>query len=120
MTISTLLATEILEIDREILFQLFLHNPQFLQTFLGLISDHAFILGDKIKHYINKPIRESILNYLDYESKKQNSNHIILNISKKALAEKIGIQRTSLSRELAKMRTDGLILFDRTSITLLK
>lgn len=120
MTISTQLPTEILEIDREMLFQLFYHNPQFLRTYLGLISNHAFILGDKIKHYINKPIRESILNYLDYESKKQNSNHIKLSISKKALAEKIGIQRTSLSRELAKMRTDGLIIFDRNSITLLK
>lgn len=120
MTISTQLSTEILEIDREMLFELFCHNPRFLQNYLGLISDHAFILGDKIKHYVNKTIRESIMNYLNYESKKQNSNQIKLDITKKALAEKIGIQRTSLSRELAKMRKDGLIIFDRDSITLLK
>ena len=92
----------------------------FLRTYLELISDHAFILGDKIKHYVNKTIRESIMNYLQYESKKQKSSHIQLNISKKALAEKIGVQRTSLSRELAKMRKDGLVLFDRDSITLLR
>ena len=120
MTISTQLPTEILEIDREMLFELFCYNPRFLQNYLELISDHAFILGDKIKHYVNKTIRESIMNYLNYESKKQNSNQIKLNITKKALAEKIGIQRTSLSRELAKMREDGLIIFDRDSITLLK
>ena len=36
------------------------------------------------------------------------------------LAEKIGVQRTSLSRELAKMREDGLVVFDEKSITLLK
>ena len=60
------------------------------------------------------------MNYLNYESKKQNSNHIKLNITKKALAEKIGVQRTSLSRELAKMRKDGLIQFDSDTITLLK
>ena len=120
MTISTQLQTNILEIDREVLFELLCNNPVFLRTYLELISDHAFILGDKIKHYINKTIRESIMNYLRYESKKQNSNHIKLNITKKALAEKIGVQRTSLSRELAKMRKDGLISFDTDSITLLK
>lgn len=120
MTVSTQLPTDILEIDREALFELFCNNPIFLQMYLELTSDRAFILGDKIKHYINKTIRESIMNYLNYESKKQNSNHIKLNITKKSLAERIGVQRTSLSRELAKMRKDGLILFDTDSITLLK
>lgn len=33
-------------------------------------------------------------------------------MSKKALADKIGVQRTSLSRELSRMRDDGLITFD--------
>ena len=120
MTVLTQLPTDILEIDRETLFELFCNNPIFLRTYLELTSDRAFILGNKIKHYINKTIRESIMNYLNYESKKQNSNHIKLNITKKALAERIGVQRTSLSRELAKMRKDGLILFDTDSITLLK
>ena len=120
MTVLTQLPTDILEIDRETLFELFCNNPIFLRTYLELTSDRAFILGDKIKHYINKTIRESIMSYLNYESKKQNSNHIKLNTTKKALAEKIGVQRTSLSRELAKMREDGLILFDTDSITLLK
>ncbi|MGI6621593.1 MAG: Crp/Fnr family transcriptional regulator [Clostridiaceae bacterium] len=120
MTVSTQLSTDILEIDKEVLFELFCNNPVFLRTYLELTSDRAFILGDKIKHYVNKTIRESIMNYLNYESKKQKSNHIKLNITKKALAERIGVQRTSLSRELAKMRKDGLIVFDRNSITILK
>ena len=120
MTVTTQLPTEILEIDKEVLFDLFFHNPQFLRTYLEHTSDNAFILGDKIKHYVNKTIRESVMNYLNYEIKRQNSNHIKLNITKKALAEKIGVQRTSLSRELAKMKKDGLIKFDRDSITLLR
>ena len=120
MTVLTQLPTDILEIDRETLFELFCNNPIFLRTYLELTSDRAFILGNKIKHYINKTIRESIMNYLNYESKIQNSNRIKLNTTKKSLAEKIGVQRTSLSRELAKMRKDGLILFDTDSITLLK
>jgi len=119
MTVSSVLPSDILEIDRELLFELFCKNSAFLKSFLEFISDHAFILGDKIKHYVNKTIRESILSYLDYESKKQNSQTIKLSLTKKALAEKIGIQRTSLSRELAKMKKDGLIEYSADSIELL-
>ena len=120
MTVTTRQPTIILEITKVRLFQLFSDNHDFLKRYLAYVSDHTVILGDRIKHYVNRTIRESILSYLDYECKKQDSNLIKLTMTKKALAEKIGIQRTSLSRELAKMRDDGLITFDSTSIRLLK
>ncbi len=120
MTVSAQTPSEVLEIHREALFELLSSNPLFLRAYLEHISDNAFILGNKIKYHVNKTIRQSVLNYLNYESKRQNSRHIKLNTTKKALAERIGVQRTSLSRELAKMRDDGLIAFDRYSITLLK
>jgi len=119
MTITARQDTLILEINKDRLFKLFSDNHEFLKSYLEFVSDHAAILGDRIKHYVNKTIRESIISYLEYERELQNSNHIKLSITKKALAEKIGVQRTSLSRELAKMRKDGLILFDKNSITLL-
>ena len=119
MTITAKQPTVILEINKDRLFQLFSDNHEFLKSYLEFVSDHATILGDRIIHYVNKTIRESIMCYLEYERKKQNSNIIKLQITKKALAEKIGVQRTSLSRELAKMRDDGLIKFDAESIELL-
>lgn len=118
MTVSTKSPTLMLEINRDVLFELFSHNSIILRTYLGFISDHAIILGEKIKHG-NQTLRERIMSYLNYEQKRQNSNHITLNMTKKALAEKIGVQRTSLSRELAKMKQEGLILFDADSFTLL-
>lgn len=119
MTITAKHPTVILEINKERLFELFSNNHDFLRSYLEFISDHATILGDRIKHYVNKTIRECIINYLEYERQKQNSNKVRLNITKKALAEKIGVQRTSLSRELAKMRRDGLIRFDSKSVEIL-
>ncbi len=119
MTVSTQLPTIIFEMDREELFGLLNRDAVFLRTYLEFISDHAFILGDKLKHSVNKRLRDSILGYLEYESKRQDSRRVELRITKKALAERLGVQRTSLSRELAKMKKDGLIVFDAGSITLL-
>lgn len=119
MTITVKQPTVILGINKERSFQLFSDNHEFLRSYLQFVSDHASILGDRIKHYVNKTIRESIMSFLEYEQKRQNSNRVILNITKKALAEKIGVQRTSLSRELAKMKKEGLIRYDTKSIELL-
>ena len=120
MTVTTKQVTVILEIEKEQLFKLFSDNHKFLKNYLEYVSDHTIILGNRIKHYVNRTIRESIVSFLDYERNKQNSNNIKLNMTKKALAERIGVQRTSLSRELAKMRDDGLIEFDAKSVELLK
>ena len=120
MTVTAKEATLILEINKDCLFNLFSDNHEFLRSYLEYVSDHTVILGDRIKHYVSRTIRESIVSYLDYECKKQNSNIIKLSMTKKALAERIGVQRTSLSRELAKMREDGLIEFTPVSISLLR
>lgn len=119
MTITAKQPTVILEINKDQLFALFSNNHDFLRNYLEFVSDHATILGDRIKHYVNKTIRECIMGYLEYERQKQNSNIIQLNITKKAWAEKIGVQRTSLSRELAKMRKEGLVRYDSKSIELI-
>lgn len=119
MTVTAKEATLILEINKDRLFRLFSNNHEFLSSYLEYVSDHTVILGDRIKHYVNRTIRESIISYLNFEAKKQNSSIIKLSMTKKALAERIGVQRTSLSRELAKMREDGLIEFNSVSITLL-
>lgn len=120
MTITAKYPSVILGIDKNRLFELFSNNKEFLMCYLESVSEHATILGDKIKHYVNRTIRECVLNFLNYERQKQHSNRVKLNMSKKELAEKIGVQRTSLSRELAKMKSEGLILFDANYITILK
>ncbi len=118
MTVTAREVTLILEINKARLFSLFSDNHEFLKSYLEFVSDHTVILGDRIKHYVNRTIRESLISFLNYESKKQNSNTIKLCMTKKALAERLGVQRTSLSRELAKMREDGLIEFSPVSIIL--
>lgn len=119
MTITAKENSFILEIERERLFALFSKDPSLLRNYLEFISDHAAILGDRIQSYVNKTIRECIISYLEYEEKRQGTHRIRLPITKKAWAEKIGVQRTSLSRELAKMRREGLVQYDAEFIELL-
>ncbi len=119
MTVTAALPSDILEIGRDLLFELLCKNPEFLKLFLESVSGNASILGDKIRHNVRTSIRESVLSWLERESRKQNSKTVRLTMTKKALADKIGVCRTSLSRELAKMKKDGLIRFDAATVELL-
>lgn len=118
MTIRAKTDTVILHLKKELILKLCQINVNFLNNFLQSISDKTLILTDKIKSISMKTIRQCIIDFLIFESYSQNSNTIKLELTKKELAEKFGIQRPSLSRELNKMRKDGLIEFDSRSITI--
>lgn len=120
MTITAKSETSILEISKVALFDLCATNTDFLKIFLELISDQALLLGNKIKHAVNHSIRESIVAFLKHEYALQGTATIRLTYTKKEFADRIGVQRTSLSRELQKMKNEGLICYDATSITILK
>lgn len=119
MTVFIKSDATILHIEKDLILMLCKRNTNFLTSFLESISDKTLFLTSKIKSLSMKTIRNLISEFLIYESYVQNSNTIKLEMSKKELSEKFGIQRPSLSRELNKMRKDGLILFNSNSITIL-
>lgn len=112
MTITTKSNAVILHIKKDLILKLCQTNYSFLKIFLESLSNKALMLTDKITSLSMKTIRQSIIDFLLYEHHIQDSTKIKLNMTKKELAEKIGAQRTSLSRELNKMKNDGLIDFN--------
>ena len=108
-----------LAIGKATLFRLFQRNTAFLARCLTDIADNALVLEGKLRYVANLSIRQRVINYLKAEQKKQGARRVLLPASKTALASQLGVQRTSLSRALQKMRDEGLIAFDRKSITLL-
>lgn len=109
----------LLQLKKDLVLKLCQYNENFLVRFFQEISDKTLILTDKIKTLSLKSIRQCIVDFLLYEIYIQKSNVIKLTVTKKQLAEKFGVQRPSLSRELNKMRKDGLIKYDAYSITIL-
>jgi CRP-like cAMP-binding protein len=118
MTIIAKYNSTILHVKKELVLRLCQENIEFLNNFLQSISDKTLILTDRINALTLKSIRQSIAEFLIQEYNLQKNLKIKLSMTKKELAEKMGIQRPSLSRELNKMRRDGLITFDSKYITI--
>lgn len=117
MTIVSESRSVIQHIYKELILTLCHSNDRFMSGIMTAIADKSLMLTEKIDAISMKTIRQRITEFLGYQYYLQNSYVIRLNISKKDLAERLGIQRSSLSRELQKMREDGLLEYDSRTIT---
>ena len=119
MAVTVTEQAHILSLSRASLISLFTSNEEFLIRYLGYVADNAVTLEGKLKYYANLPIRQRVLNYLNAQQRQSGDNRVALPASKKALAAQLGVQRTSLSRVLQQMQKEGVLTFDKKSITLL-
>lgn len=110
--------SQVIYMPRDEVFQLCQTNGAFLLSFLQSISQNANFLGDKIRSNLQIPLKQRILRYLEKESLRQNSTTIEMEGSKKLLAGQMGVARTSFSRALQQLKVEGLVEYDRRTITL--
>lgn len=111
--------SQVLHLSKALVLQLCKASSQFTSNLLGVISDKAHALSTTLTNLSSRSLRENLLSYLKGEALRQKGPTIILGITKKELAHRLGVQRTSLSRVLATLREEGAITFDRNRITLL-
>ena len=115
-TIGAIKDSKIMFIKKENLINCLTNCHKFTENFLELLSNKLLILNKKVKMLSLGSIRQKIGNFLMEEYKKKGSNVIKVSLSRKEMAEHMGIQRPSLSRELIKMREEGIIEFDKKVI----
>jgi CRP-like cAMP-binding protein len=90
--------------------------PKVLNNFMQLLSSKILLLNRKIKELSFETLRQKISNYLLSQYEVQKTLALTLPMSRKNLAEHLGVQRPSLSRELINMKDDGLIDFNKNSV----
>ncbi len=74
------------------------------------------MLKSRLELISESSIRKKISSYLLNEVNKKETNTVYLSFSKTKLASLLNIQRPSLSRELKRMKEDGLLRYDREKI----
>jgi CRP-like cAMP-binding protein len=107
---------QVIYIKNEDIIKLCGENGDFLKAFLALLSEKILVLNKKVSNLAMESIRQKLASFVMEEANKAKSMTIKLPMSKKDLAEYMGIQRPSLSRELIKMREEGLIDFSKDKI----
>ncbi len=90
----------------------------FLKNFLRSLSDKIFLLNEKIKILSYPSVRQRLCYFLIKQSELQQTEDVILNVTREELSELIGIARPSISRELSRMVENNLISVDGKHISI--
>jgi CRP-like cAMP-binding protein len=118
-TIASSSSSKVMYIGRDDIVQLCSSDKGILKNFMELLSNKILMLNRKITILSFDTLREKVCNYFMDEFRKQKSKDILLPLSRKEMAEALGVQRPSLSREFINMKDEGLIDFDKNRVTLL-
>lgn len=91
-----------------------------LKNLLNIAAHKNLTLSNRIFCTAPKTIRGRLLTYLANLSAKQKSQVLTLPFNRQQLADYLNLDRSALSKELGKMRDEGLISFHKNVITLLQ
>lgn len=91
---------------------------QFLKNILNIFSNKLLDSNNHIEVLTNRTIRNKLLTYFRQLSKKNGSNIIYLPFNYTSLANYLGVDRSSMNRELKNLKEENLIETKGTRIKL--
>lgn len=75
-------------------------------------------LSHRIFYTSSKTIRGRLMAYFSHKAAEQHSNAITIPMDRQQLADYLSVERSALSKELGKMKRDGLIEYRKNKFTL--
>ena len=96
------------------------HHSILVQNMLGLLSNKAQALSERVDVLSRRSIREKLLCYFRQLAEKSGGDTFTLPFSFSVLADYIATDRSAMMRELRHLKEQGLILADGRRITLLE
>ena len=88
-------------------------HHKLIRNLVGELAEKNLLLNEKIGHMSKRTTREKLLSYLSSQSRKHGSLSFEIPFNRQQLADYLGVDRTAMSKELSKLRVEGVIDFDR-------
>jgi len=117
-TIFSASNSKIMFLSKDKILKMCYRNEKFLRNLLQLLSEKILFLDGRLEFVSGKTIRHKICSYLLDLCYEQKTLQVYISLSREKMAEKFGIARPSLSRELSNMKKDGLIELQKNYITI--
>ena len=97
-----------------------LYYQKMLNNLLNIISTKNLILNKKLQILSKRTTREKILEYLSNQKKALSlDSNFEINLNRNEMADYLALDRSNLSRELGKLKKEGIIDFKKNKFKLL-
>lgn len=91
-------------------------HTQLIKNLLTILSEKALLLNRKVEYLTVASMRGKISTYLLEQYKLAGKQEFTLPLNRNDLADFLNVSRTALSREMGRMRNEGLFDFHRNAI----
>lgn len=109
--------TEVLFMHKEKFLKAMQENETLLLNFIGIVSNINRFLSKKIHTLSLKSVRGKLAEYiLQLSAEQNNSDVVILHLTRQELADKFAVARQAISRSLSELENEGLIEVDTKRI----
>lgn len=89
-----------------------------VQNLYFAVSEKNQLLVQKLGYMSKRTTREKLISYLSDQAKIQGSNSFTIPMNRQQLADFLSVDRSAMSKELCKMRDEGLIVFNKNKFAL--
>lgn len=86
-------------------------HTQLMENLIRLVADRALYLNRKIDYLTIKSMRGKLCTFLYEQYRKSGKKRLILPYNRNELADFLNVSRPSMSRELGRMRDEGMLVF---------
>jgi CRP-like cAMP-binding protein len=122
VTVQALTDTQVLFVDFRRITTLCTNacafHSRLIQNILMLVAKKNILLNEKLDILGMKTTRQKVAAFLLNQQAVQGKKRVRLPFSRAELADYLGVNRSALSRELGRMRDEGLIEFKRDTFVL--
>lgn len=91
-----------------------------LKNYSSCLAEKALELQDRIECLIQPSVRDKVMLFLQQMSAKSVSQNFDIPFDRNTMADYLNVERSALSRELSRMKNDGMIDYYKSSFRLLK
>lgn len=91
-------------------------HKSLINNMLGIVSNKAVMLNKKLEYLAIKSLRSKICSFFLEQYKKTGSTTFMMPMNRNELADFLNVTRPSLSREMCRLKDEGIIDFHRSSV----
>ena len=95
-------------------------SQRLMCNIVSILADNNTRLIEKTEILCKKTLRSKILAYLEQEARNNQSHQCTIPFNRTYLANYLDADRSALTRELARMKDEGIIDYTKNTFTLLK
>ena len=85
---------------------------------LSILAEKNLLLNGKLSHVTRRTTREKLLSYLSAEARASGGPEFEIPFDRQQLADYLAVDRSAMSKELGRMRDEGLLRFRKNRFTL--